>query len=85
MPAATKTGKPSPRIGDEAVKAKTSALTQASMKLGEALYGAAQQQPGGAGGSEAGAGSGEQKKSGSGDNVVDADFEEVKDDKKKSA
>ena len=68
----------------EAIKAKTNALTQASMKLGEALYGG--QQAGGAagGGPEAGAG-GEPKKSGSGENVVDADFEEVKDDKKKSA
>jgi molecular chaperone DnaK len=60
----------------EAIKAKTSALAQASMKLGEALY-AAQQ-----------GSSGEQPKSetkagGSGENVVDADFEEVKDDKKK--
>jgi molecular chaperone DnaK len=54
------------------------------MKLGEALYGA--QQAGGAGGSDAGAGAGgEPKKNGSGENVVDADFEEVKDDKKKSA
>jgi molecular chaperone DnaK len=67
----------------EAIKAKTNALTQASMKLGEALYGA--QQPGGAGGPDAGAGGGEQKKNGAGENVVDADFEEVKDDKKKSA
>jgi molecular chaperone DnaK len=67
----------------ETIKAKTNALTQASMKLGEALYGA--QQPGGAGGPDAGAGGGEQKKSGGGENVVDADFEEVKDDKKKSA
>jgi molecular chaperone DnaK len=69
----------------EAIKAKTAALTQASMKLGEALYGG-QNAGGGAGGPEAGAGGGgEQKKSGSGENVVDADFEEVKDDKKKSA
>ena len=53
------------------------------MKLGEALYGAP---AGGAGGAEAGAGQGEPKKNGgSGENVVDADFEEVKDDKKKSA
>src|SRR5215467_1079137 len=66
----------------EAIKAKTSALTQASMKLGEALYGA---QAGGAGGPGAAAGGGEQKKDGTGENVVDADFEEVKDDKKKSA
>ncbi len=69
----------------EAIKAKTPALTQASMKLGEAIYGA-QQAGGGAGGPEAGSGAGgEQKKSGAGENVVDADFEEVKDDKKKSA
>ncbi len=68
----------------EAIKTKTSALTQASMKLGEALYGA---QAGGAGGPGAGGGGGggEQKKDGGGDNVVDADFEEVKDDKKRSA
>ncbi len=68
----------------EAIKTKTSALTQASMKLGEALYGG---QAGGAGGpgAAAGAGGGDQKKDGTGENVVDADFEEVKDDKKKSA
>jgi molecular chaperone DnaK len=53
------------------------------MKLGEALYGA--QAGGGAGGQGAGAGGGEQKKDSAGENVVDADFEEVKDDKKKSA
>ncbi len=67
----------------EGIKAKSTALAQASMKLGEALYG----QPG-AGGGDAGPGAGDdgQKTSGaSGDNVVDADFEEVKDDKKKSA
>jgi molecular chaperone DnaK len=57
------------------IKAKTSALAQAALKLGEAVYGG---QPG-AGGGEAGA-----QKTGD-DNVVDADFEEVKDDKKKSA
>src|SRR5215471_8302091 len=66
----------------EAIKTKTSALTQASMKLGEALYGG---QAGGAGGPGAGGGGGEQKKDGAGENVVDADFEEVKDDKKRSA
>jgi molecular chaperone DnaK len=66
----------------DTVKAKTAALTQASMKLGEALYGG--QQAGGAGGADAGAG-GEPKKNDAGENVVDADFEEVKDDKKKSA
>ena len=67
----------------EAIKTKTTALTQASMKLGEALYGA---QAGSAGGPGAGGSSGgEQKKDGAGENVVDADFEEVKDDKKRSA
>jgi molecular chaperone DnaK len=55
------------------IKAKSGALAQAALKLGEAVYGS---QPGAgeAGGHKAG-----------GDNVVDADFEEVKDDKKKSA
>src|SRR5262249_47479361 len=63
----------------EVIRTKTNALAQASMKLGEALYGA-QAQPGGEGpGGEA------KKPGGAGENVVDADFEEVKDDKKKSA
>ncbi len=63
----------------DAIKQKSEALAQVSMKLGEALYGG--QQPGGPapGGEEPAQG----KKPG--DNVVDADFEEVKDDKKKSA
>ena len=56
------------------IRSKLTALAQASLKLGEAVYGAQ-------GGGDAGG----QKKSGGGDNVVDADFEEVKDDKKKSA
>jgi molecular chaperone DnaK len=59
----------------EDIKAKLSALGQASLKLGEAVYG---------GQSGAGAGDAGGAKA-SGDNVVDADFEEVKDDKKKSA
>ena len=68
----------------ETIKAKSSALAQASMKLGEALYGA--QQPGGGdAGPGADAGDAQKKNGASGDNVVDADFEEVKDDKKKSA
>jgi molecular chaperone DnaK len=67
----------------EAIRSKTNALAQASMKLGEAIYGAQQAAEGAAGG----AGAGEAQKTGgsAGDNVVDADFEEVKDDKKKSA
>ncbi|MFS8036032.1 molecular chaperone DnaK [Xanthobacter sp. AM11] len=55
----------------EAITAKTNALAQASLKLGEAMY-ASQQ-----GGDEAGA----KPK----DDVVDAEFTEVDDDKKKSA
>jgi molecular chaperone DnaK len=58
----------------EAITAKTNALAQASMKLGEAMY----KQGGGgdAGGPDMGAG--EPKK----DDVVDAEFTEVDDDKK---
>jgi len=59
-----------------AIQAKTQALMQASMKLGEAMYKAAQEQGGGAEGAEAQASSDE--------GVVDAEFEEV-DDNKKSA
>ena len=66
----------------EEIKAKTAALAQAAMKLGEALY---QQQAGegaAAGGAEQAAGGGTAQ---AGDeDVVDADFEEVDDDSKKS-
>ena len=58
----------------EAIAAKTQTLIQASMKLGEAMY-AAQQ-----GGSEE-----QPSAEGSSDDVVDAEFEEVADDDKKSA
>ena len=65
--------------GDDAelIKEKTDALGQASMKLGEAMYKASQAEA-------------EAKANGSDedgdDDVVDADFEEVKDDDdKKSA
>ena len=61
----------------EALKTKTEALAQASMKLGEAVY-KAQQEGGDAGGS------GDADAGGDSD-VVDADFEEVDDDKKDSA
>jgi molecular chaperone DnaK len=63
----------------DSIKAKTTALAQAAMKLGEALYGGAQAAAGDASPGE------DKKTNGAGDNVVDADFEEVKDDKKKSA
>jgi len=56
------------------LKAKTEALSQASMKMGQAIYGQQQQQEGDAAGAE---GAGEEKK----DDTVDADFEEKKDDK----
>ncbi|HET7448453.1 MAG TPA: molecular chaperone DnaK [Methyloceanibacter sp.] len=62
----------------DAIKAKTDALAQASMKLGEAMYQASQGQAAG-GGPQAASG-------GPDDKVVDVDFEEVKDDdSKKSA
>ena len=64
----------------EDIKAKTNALSQSAMKLGEALY---KQQGGGAAGGDAGAAPG--GASGKpGDDVVDADFTEVKDDDKRS-
>jgi molecular chaperone DnaK len=58
----------------EAIKEKTNALAQASMKLGEAMYKAQQE---GAAGADAQADGAKPTE----DNVVDADFEEV-DDKK---
>lgn len=64
--------------GDDAedIKAKTQTLAEASMKLGQAMYEAAQAaETGSAGGSEEAA---------SNDDVVDADYEEIDDDKKKS-
>ncbi len=62
----------------DAIKEKTNTLAQVSMKLGEAMYAAAQANaPGGdAPGGDAGP---------KNEDVVDADFEEVDDDKKKSA
>ena len=62
----------------EAVTAKTNALAQASMKLGEAMYKAQQAQAEGDAQRDAGA-------AGGADDVVDADFEEVKDDDDKRA
>ena len=65
-------------INDEdvdAMKAKTESLSQVSMKLGEAMYQASQE--------EAAAGAEDAADGGSdgADDVVDADFEEVDDDK----
>jgi molecular chaperone DnaK len=53
---------------------------QASMKLGQAIYEASQAQGGGEGEGQPGAGP-EAKK----DDVIDADFQEVDEDKKKRA
>ncbi|ADJ25177.1 chaperone protein DnaK [Hyphomicrobium denitrificans ATCC 51888] len=63
----------------EAIRSATTALTQVAMKIGEAVYTA----KGGAAGVEGEEPSAE--KSAGGEDVVDADFEEVKDDRKKSA
>ncbi|WP_316975935.1 molecular chaperone DnaK [Shumkonia mesophila] len=65
----------------DAIKAKTEVLTQASMKLGEAMYKANQEAgpgaaAGGAGEQQAGPSSGKSS-GGPDDTVVDADFEEV--------
>lgn len=68
----------------EALTAKTEALTQVSMKLGEAMYKAQQAEAEAAGGGDADAGAdagGDQKKDD--DTVVDADFEEVDPDQDK--
>ncbi len=62
----------------EDIKAKTNTLAQASMKLGEAMYKASQAEAQGAAPE-----GGEAPKAD--DNVVDADFEEVEDDKKGAA
>ncbi|MBX9864124.1 MAG: molecular chaperone DnaK [Hyphomicrobium sp.] len=59
----------------EKIKAATMALAQVAMKIGEAVYGAK--------GAEGGA-AGEPNEANGDDTIVDADFEEVKDDKKKA-
>jgi len=61
----------------EAIRAKTDALAQVSMKLGEAMYKAQ------AGAGEPGGEAPPNQQQGEG--VVDAEFEEVDDDRKKSA
>src|SRR6267154_767226 len=68
----------------EEIKAKTNPLAQASMKLGEAMYAQAQKDQAGPGGP--GAPGGDAGQSGKPkDDVVDAEFTEVDDDKKRSA
>src|SRR2546422_582091 len=66
--------------GSAAITAKTNALAQASMKLGEAMY--KQAQEGAAAGGAGGAGSGGDGSGGKNEDVVDAEFTEVDDDKK---
>ncbi|TYT74963.1 molecular chaperone DnaK [Desulfobotulus mexicanus] len=63
----------------DAIKAKTDALTEASHKLAEAMY---QQQAAGAAADAAGAEGSQESSRPQDDDVVDADFEEVKSDKK---
>src|SRR5439155_1460249 len=65
----------------EAIRAKTNALAQASMKLGEAMYAQAQAGQAGASGHEAGPDAGAAQ-SETKEDVVDAEFTEVDDDKK---
>jgi molecular chaperone DnaK len=70
----------------EALKSATDRLSQAAMKIGEAMYKAEQAQaqqppPGGPGAGDGGPHAGGPKD----DKVVDAEFEEVDDKKKKSA
>jgi molecular chaperone DnaK len=62
----------------EAIEQKTQALTQAAMKLGEAIYKAQQAE------AEAAA-EGDAKAGNQDDDIVDADFEEVRDDDKKAS
>jgi molecular chaperone DnaK len=63
----------------EAIKAANETLMQSSMKLGEAMYKASQAEAGAEGGAEAGA----SDDAAADENVVDADFEEVDDSKKR--
>jgi molecular chaperone DnaK len=67
----------------EAITAKTNALAQASMKLGEAMYKQAQEEAAGGGGAGGpGDAAGGQGPGGKNEDVVDAEFTEVDDDKK---
>ncbi|MBB4101798.1 molecular chaperone DnaK [Allorhizobium borbori] len=68
--AALKTALEAPELNAEDIQAKTQSLTEVAMKLGQAIYEAQQ--------AEAGAGA----EGGKDDGVVDADYEEIKDDKK---
>jgi molecular chaperone DnaK len=67
----------------DAIKAKTEALSQASMKLGEAIYRASQAESA-AGGGPGGPG-GDAESAGREEKVVDAEFEEVDPERDKKA
>jgi molecular chaperone DnaK len=72
----------------DAIKAKSDALAQASMKLGEAIYKATQEGAAASsapGGGQGPGGPGAAGTGPSGEKVVDADFEEVDDDKNKKS
>jgi len=62
----------------DAIEAKTQILMQAAMKMGEAIYKAQQEAEGAADGADVGG------SAGADDGVVDAEFEEVDDDDKKT-
>ena len=64
----------------EDIKKKTEALVQASMKLGEAIYKSQQSKK-----PDSGKDDGNDEKGKKDDNVVDADFEEVKDENKEKS
>jgi len=74
--AALKTATEASEPDAESIKAKTQTLMEVSMKLGQAIYEAQQADAGSA-----------EAKAGGGDHVVDADYEEIKDedDRKRSA
>ena len=69
----------------EQIKSKTEALAQVAMKLGEALYKAQQAEQAGAGDGGSPGGPSHGAAGGGNDKVVDADFEEVDDQKKRGS
>ena len=69
----------------EEIKKKTQELVQVSMKLGEAVYKSQQKDTPGKPGDPSGNPEDQEAKKDEKENVVDADFEDVKDDKEKSA
>jgi molecular chaperone DnaK len=67
------------------IRAKTEALSQAAMKLGETMYKAQQPGPGPGDGGTPGGSAGGPGQGGGNDKVVDADFEEVDERKKRGS